>query len=863
MKRLLLVILVSLLAAIHSNIAAQTIDQALERHRQFNMMRMDGSSENDIYSMLHQCYKDYVAVINNETPGSAAYNKAKDGLLEIHQFLYSGAAFYQSRGINQNVAIFAQAYVDVTLMDAFRYEPFVKDERFSTIVYLAASTAYNNHQFDKAINYFAVYLSTGDKRNRESIYEYMARACIGIRNHELAMSVLEEGISQYPQNFGMLSTAINYCMDLEDNVNLQRYLTKALAIKPNDETLLNIQGKLYEDTQEFAKALEVYVKLNMLKPNTMSVMQHVALNNYNLGVLNFNTAVLQDRESDARRYSELANTHFNAAVNYMEHIVDSTPNSVKYLQALAVSYDCLGRSREFEITNQKLTSLGADPIEANVTPTLLSHTAKSLTTTGSRGTSSTYNNGGANSNVLKMLSQHNNTEYEGTPKYSVYAKDYVESHIRVWQEKDPYETIAEYQERVTEDTRNAKINELLKDAEASYIKTYASRIRIDDLSLKPYDADNEVFLIESQYGELIVPVPRDRNEARIFESSWNGMQLKDPEFYISNDMLLLSGLTFVTPTGVSYHYDGKKNLNYTETVVDIAFDDIDSKMFASTSKKSKSKVNRHTLAVSGVVSDVDTNIPEVGIINENRYALIISNENYERAPTDVKYAIKDGEIFAQYCEKTLGVPKNQVLFEKNVGYLGMIEQMDKIKNLARATNGNMELIFFYAGHGFPDEASKDAYLLPVDASETQLRGCYRLKDIYNELASLNAKSVTVFLDACFSGGTRDGGLLTEARGVAIRPKEDVIPGNLVIFSAVSNAETSMAYEEKGHGLFTYYLLKKIQESKGDVTLEELSKYLKQHVTKQSILVNDKPQNPTVMSSLLMSESWQDIKLGGK
>lgn len=862
MKRILLVILVSLFAAVHSDIAAQTIDQAQERHRQLNMMRMGGSSENEIFATLHQCYKDYMAVLESEMPGSMAYEAAKSGILDIHPLFINGAAFYQKSGIKQNMAIFAQAYVDVAMMDAFRNEQLFMDEQFSSVAYLAASTAYNTRQYEKAVNYFAAYLGTGDKRNREDVYVFMANACLGMNNIDLALSVLEEGISQYPQNFGMLSTAINCCIEQKDDAGVQRYLTKALALRPNDEQLLKMQGKLYEDNQEFDKALDAYVKLNALDPNRLSTMEHIALNYYNLGVINFNKVSLQDKESDAQLYSAQADAYFGSAVNYMEHIISTNPTSVKYLQALAVSYDCLGKVREFEMTNQKLANLGAATVEANVTPTLTTHSAKALTSTKAHSNKTNVNNNAANSNVLRMLSQHK-TEYEEMPKYSVYAKDYVESSIKAWQEKDPYETVAEYQKRVNEDTRNAKIKELLQTAESNYIKTYAGRVRIEDMTLKPYDADHEVFLVESQYGEIIVPVPRDKNEARIFESSWNGMQIKDPEFYISNDKMLLSGLTFVTPTGVSYRYDGKKDLDYTETVIDVSFDDLDSNMFASSSKSAKSKVKKQTLSVEGIMSDVDTNIPEIGIVNENRYALIIANENYERAPSDVKFAIKDGETFAEYCEKTLGIPKNQVLFEKNVGYVGMIGQMDKIKNLARASNGNMELIFFYAGHGFPDEVTKDAYLLPVDASETQLRGCYRLKDIYNELASLNAKSVTVFLDACFSGGTRDGGMLMEARGVAIKPKDDVIPGNLVVFSAVSNAETSMAYDEKGHGLFTYFLLKKIQESKGDVTLEELSKYLKQHVTKQSILVNDKPQNPTVMSSSSMSEMWRDIKLGGK
>lgn len=867
MKKIFIVLLVVIGLSSVCEMSAQTVAKAQELQQQFNQMRIEGSqaTESEIYSVLHQCYKEYVSVLNTAEAGTPDYEQAKQGVLDIHQYLYNGAAYHQTRGVRQNATVFAQAYVDVTLMEAFQNETFVKDEQFSTITYLAASGAYNAREFEKAINYFAVYLSTGDQRNRESVYAFMAKACLGVKNRELAKSVLEEGISQYPQNFTMLSTAINCCIEDEDNNNLQRYVTLALAIKPNDETLLNIQGKLYEDTQEFSKALDVYNRLNTLKPNNLTIMQHIALNQYNQGVLNFNKATLQETESEAQMYSSQANEAFTAAVSSMELILANTPNSVKYMQALAVAYDCLGNVKEFEDVNKKLASMGAATIEANVTPTLLTHAAKSLTTTTAQNTTTSTNNAAApKSNVLQMLAQQKGEpEYKEAPKYSVYAKDYVEPRIKAWQEKDPYETVAEYQARVTEESRDAKMKELLQAAEANYIKAYAGRVRVDEMKLKPYDADNQAFLIESEYGELIVPVPRERNEARIFESSWNGMQVKDPVFYISNDKMLLSGLTFVTPTGVTYRYDGKKELNYTETVVDVSFDPINTDMLASSNNvNTGSKVKKQTLTVEGVKSDVDINIPEISTKNENLYALIIANENYSMV-SGVPYALNDGQTFAEYCEKTLGLPEKNVLLYKDASFGIMLNAMDKVKKLAAARGGDMELIFYYAGHGIPDESSKDAFLLPIDSDGKQTKVCYSLNDIYSELGAMNTQSVTVFLDACFSGAKRDGGMVAEARGVAIKPKQSAPTGNMVVFSAVSDDETALPYEEKGHGMFTYFLLKKLQETQGDVTLKELSDYIKQKVSSESILINDKSQTPTVTTSAAVNDTWQQMKLGQK
>ena len=99
-----------------------------------------------------------------------------------------------------------------------------------------------------------------------------------------------------------------------------------------------------------------------------------------------------------------------------------------------------------------------------------------------------------------------------------------------------------------------------------------------------------------------------------------------------------------------------------------------------------------------------------------------------------------------------------------------------------------------------------------------------------------------------------------ARGTARAPKKEVIGGNTIVFSATSNDETAMAYDEKGHGLFTYYLLKALQESNGNITYENLFNYISEKVKEDSFLINDKPQHPTIATSAAAMHSWKDMKL---
>ena len=553
-------------------LSAQSTDKATAAYREFVRLNNEGADKANVYSALYRCYTEYVSVLSSAQAGTAAYQEAKSALRDIYPYLQNGAIYNSQQGNQQNALIFAQAYMDVPLMEAFAGESFTRDDYFATMAYFAASGTYNIRDYAKAIPYFRAYLETGDTKNRKNVYTYMAKACLNIGNFDLAKNVLDEAMSNYPTDFNLLSMAINACIDSKDNANLQKYVTKALAQKPQDNTLLNIQGKLYEDTQQYQQALNTYLKLRRANPRSLDVARHVALNYYNLGVLNYNKASMEQSGSSAKKYDRQAKEYFTAAAATLEDIVASDPTSVKYLEALATAYSCMGEADRLSAVNSKIASLGGQTVQASSMPSLMAYSGKKVQQDSpmrniAQATPST--------GAVTHREYASATTTDEPPRYSQYAKEYVESRIERWQTKDPYETIDEYKARVTQQTRDAKIKELLKQAEAEYIKTYTADIRFTDMLLKPYDAENRVFLVESKYGELIVPVPREHNEAQVFESSWAGMQFKDPKFYINNDKLMLSSLTFVTPTGNTYRYDGDESLNYTETVVDMNFSDID------------------------------------------------------------------------------------------------------------------------------------------------------------------------------------------------------------------------------------------------------------------------------------------------
>jgi len=245
-----------------------------------------------------------------------------------------------------------------------------------------------------------------------------------------------------------------------------------------------------------------------------------------------------------------------------------------------------------------------------------------------------------------------------------------------------------------------------------------------------------------------------------------------------------------------------------------------------------------------------------------RYALIIGNEDYSKfqrglaTEANVEFARNDAKIFKEYALKTLGVDEINAHLLQDATAGEIYQKIDLISKLASKTGEQAEIIFFYAGHGLPDEVNREPYIIPVDVAGSNLDAAIKLEDTYKKFAESGAGKVTVFMDACFSGGGRDAGLIA-ARSVKVKPKKELIKGNLVVFTASTGEQSALPFESEQHGMFSYFLLKKIQETKGNVTYGELSDYISQQVSIESLRINQKEQDPQVNISPDVENDWRN------
>jgi hypothetical protein len=241
-----------------------------------------------------------------------------------------------------------------------------------------------------------------------------------------------------------------------------------------------------------------------------------------------------------------------------------------------------------------------------------------------------------------------------------------------------------------------------------------------------------------------------------------------------------------------------------------------------------------------------------GKTSGEKVALIIGIENYADAPK-ANYANLDAKYFFDYVRKGFGVKKQNInLLIDDKATLGSINKVLFKWLVGKVKANQTDLIIFFAGHGLASNDGKELYFLPQDGDPDLLsKMALSRTELFEQIIKLKPKSVTMFLDTCYSGVSRDEQmLLASARPIRIvAGNEGEIPDNFTIFSATELDQISSGLKEAKHGIFSYYLMKGLEgnaDSNKDkqITNGELLAYMDINVS-QKALEQGRQQNPSL------------------
>jgi hypothetical protein len=255
-----------------------------------------------------------------------------------------------------------------------------------------------------------------------------------------------------------------------------------------------------------------------------------------------------------------------------------------------------------------------------------------------------------------------------------------------------------------------------------------------------------------------------------------------------------------------------------------------------------------------VKSDIDELPAFKAKPNKNAYAIVIGIESYRQKLPRVDFAAGDARLMREYLSRAMGYPEENIitLLNENATNVDLAKYLEQW--LANNVEKGDSVFIYYSGHGAPNPKTGDAYLVPYDGDPSFIdKTGYPLNRMYEALGKLPAKEIIVALDSCFSGA---GGRSVIAEGsrplVMNLEKSLTISKNMTVLAAASGDQISSTYKEKGHGLFTYFLLKGIKnedvvKQDGSIAIHDLFTYVKPQVERIARKQYNNEQTPQLIA----------------
>jgi hypothetical protein len=280
------------------------------------------------------------------------------------------------------------------------------------------------------------------------------------------------------------------------------------------------------------------------------------------------------------------------------------------------------------------------------------------------------------------------------------------------------------------------------------------------------------------------------------------------------------------------------------------------RIFASTKGKSELAAIVPPRDISPAVkSDIDE--PPLLKVQKNQsaYAVVIGIEDYRQKLPKADFALQDARLVTDYLIKAMGYPEENVvtLLNDHASNVDLAKYFEKW--LANNIDKDSTVFVYYSGHGAPNPKTGDAYLVPYDGDPSFIdQTGYSLKRMYDALGKLPAKEIIVALDSCFSGAGGRSVLAEGARPLVMNLQGSFeLSKNMTVMAAASGNQISSTYKDKGHGLFTYFMLKGIKNedvvnTDGSIDMDDLFGYLKPQVERIARKQYNNEQSPQLIVS---------------
>ncbi len=228
----------------------------------------------------------------------------------------------------------------------------------------------------------------------------------------------------------------------------------------------------------------------------------------------------------------------------------------------------------------------------------------------------------------------------------------------------------------------------------------------------------------------------------------------------------------------------------------------------------------------------------------------------------VKFAARDAEVMADYLRTVGGIPARRIkLITDEHALKGDLAEVFEDWLPQQAEPGSLVVVFF-SGRGVVDPATGAVMLLPHEGGPETPSRTFSLRRLQTELTRLPIQQAVLLLDITLmppSAVVQSGN-----KEPVLAPPEQAGEKLLQLFG-VSRIQEAHRYEQRKHGLFTYYLLKGLsgaadQDRNGFVVVGELFDYARTQVSQVAKAEGGNEQDPACIPALVPGSKLWNLPL---
>jgi hypothetical protein len=364
-----------------------------------------------------------------------------------------------------------------------------------------------------------------------------------------------------------------------------------------------------------------------------------------------------------------------------------------------------------------------------------------------------------------------------------------------------------------------------------YFTSIAMQFLINNLNLKnlQYDAENMLMYADlvsknkSYQKKIYLKIPL--SDAQKFKNKkyfnpiitykYNNSKLTLTDIKVDNYHAKLSQIDFKPQPMIVNLKDIKLNSDMKQTVFEPQNPNLKDKYRVVGSMITEDV----DMTITNFQDDLPNLLAKISIHSKDpkKWLFVIGAEEYDNTD-NVTYSKRSAETFLKVAKKSLGVTaRNTYALIGDKATSGAIE--DKLNRMLENVKEGDSIYFFYSGHGIPVLPNRVPYLLPKDKIPDYIgrNSFFKLNNIYNLLSNSKASKVIAVMDSCFSGSTDGRSVFKGVAGSVLIPKKVTFDHDkMVVLTAGRDKQFSNMYPQKGHRLFSYFVMKSLLEGKRGV-----------------------------------------------